>query len=97
MVVGVTQRNVCARFNGDNINSKLKQGCLSLLQSYKEIFFAIGNVNKVARVKASVKRNIKCEHQNRKHVEYQPAMMKKDEQDLQHCMKEFSSEPFDTS
>lgn len=83
-----------------NLNSKLKQGWLCLLQNEKQLFSTIRNVNNVARVKAAVKRNVKCERRNRKHVECQPARMKKDElavQDLQHCMKEFSAEPFDNS
>ncbi|KAL8603169.1 hypothetical protein ACOMHN_032615 [Nucella lapillus] len=83
-----------------NLNSKLKQGWLQLLQNEKQLFSTIRNVNNVARVKAAVQQNLKCERHHRKHVECQPARMKKDEQaiqDLQGCMTEFNAQPFDTS
>ncbi|KAL8563613.1 hypothetical protein ACOMHN_024714 [Nucella lapillus] len=83
-----------------NLNSKLKQGWLQLLQNEKQLFSTIQNVNNVARVKAAVQQNLKCERRHRKHVECQPARMKKDEQaiqDLQGCMTEFNAQPFDTS
>lgn len=72
-----------------NLNSKLNQGWFCLLQNEKKLFSTIRNVNNVARVKAAVKRNVKCERRNRKYVKCQPARMKKHEQtvqDLQHCM-----------
>ncbi|KAL8573120.1 hypothetical protein ACOMHN_027380 [Nucella lapillus] len=83
-----------------NLNSKLKQGWLQLLQNEKQLFLTIRNVNNVSRVKAAVQQNLKCERRHRKHVECQPARMKKDEQaiqDLQGCMTEFNAQPFDTS
>ncbi|KAL8565961.1 hypothetical protein ACOMHN_054946 [Nucella lapillus] len=83
-----------------NLNSKLKQGWLQLLQNEKQLFSTIRNVNNVARVKAAVQQNLKCERRHRKHVECQPARMKKDEQaiqDLHGCMTEFNAQPFDTS
>lgn len=83
-----------------NLNSKLKQGWLQLLQNEKQLFSTTRNVNNVARIKAAVKQNLKCQHRNRKHVECQPARMKKDEQavqDLLSCMKDFEAEPFDES
>ena len=52
-----------------NLNSKLKQGWLCLLQNEKQLFSTIRNVNSVARVKAAVKQNVKCERSNRKHAE----------------------------
>ncbi len=83
-----------------NLNSKLKQGWLQLLQNEKQLFSTTRNANNVARVKATVNRNLKCQRRHRKHVECQPARMKKDEQavqDLQACMKDFDAEPFDIS
>ncbi|KAL8578071.1 hypothetical protein ACOMHN_019787 [Nucella lapillus] len=58
-----------------NLNSKLKQGWLQLLQNEKQLFSTIRNVNNVARVKAAVQQNLKCELRHRKHVECQPARM----------------------
>ena len=83
-----------------NLNSKLKQGWLQLLQNEKQLFSTTRNANNVARVKATVNRNLKCQRRHRKHVESQPARMKKDEQavqDLQACMKDFDADPFDIS
>jgi len=83
-----------------NLISKLKQGWLQLLQNEKQLFSTTRNANNVARVKAALKRNLKCQRRHRKHVECQPARMRKDEQavqDLQACMKDFDAEPFDIS
>lgn len=83
-----------------NLNLKLKQGWLQLLLNEKQLFSTTMNVANVARVKATVNQNLKCHHRHRKHVECQPARMKKDEQevqDLQACMNDFDAEPFDTS
>ncbi|KAJ4940036.1 hypothetical protein JOQ06_029467 [Pogonophryne albipinna] len=83
-----------------NLNSKLKQGWLQLLQNEKQLFSTTRNANNVARVKAALKRNLKCQRRHRKHVECQPARMRKDEQavqDLQACMKDFDAVPFDIS
>jgi len=83
-----------------NLNSKLKQGWLQLLQNEKQLFSTTRNANNVARIKATVKQNLKCQRRNRKHVECQPARMKKDEQavqDLQSCMTDYEAEPFDES
>ena len=76
-----------------NLNSKLKQ-------NEKQLFSTTRNANNVARIKAAVKQNLKCQRRNRRHVECQPARMKKDEQavqDLQSCMTDFEAEPFDES
>ena len=81
-----------------NLNSKLKQGWLQILNNEKQLFSTTRNANNVARVKATVKRNLKSQRQHRKHVECQPARMRKDEQtiqDIEACMKEFDAEPFD--
>ena len=83
-----------------NLNSKLKQGWLHILQNDKQLFSTTRNANNVARVKAAVKRTLKCKPRHRKHVECQPARMKKDEQaiqDLQACITEFDANPFDES
>ena len=82
-----------------NLNSKLKQGWLQLLLNEKQLFTTTRNANNVARVMSTVNRNLQCHSRYRKHVECQPARMKKDEQavqDLQTCMKDFEAEPFDT-
>jgi len=81
-----------------NLNSKLKQGWLQLLQNEKQLFSTTRNANSVARIEAAVKQNLKCQRRNRRHVECQPARKKKDEQavqDLQSCMTDFEAEPFD--
>ena len=83
-----------------NLNSKLRQGWLQLLQNEKQLFATIRNANNVARVKVSVKRNLKCHRRHSKHVECQPARMKTNDQavqDLHACMKDFDAEPFDIS
>ena len=83
-----------------NQNSKLKQGWLQLLLNEKKLFSTTRNVKNVVKVKAAVTQNRKCHRRHRKHVECQPARMKKDEQavqDIQACMKDFGADPFDTS
>lgn len=83
-----------------NLNSKLKQGWLQLLQNEKQLFSVTRNANNVARVKAIVDQNLLCQHRHTRHVECQPARMKKDEQavqDIQSCTKDFQAEPFDIS
>ena len=83
-----------------NLNSKLKQGWLQLLQNEKQLFSTTRNTNNVARVKAGLRRNLNCQNLHRKHVECQPARMKKDEQavqDLLTCIVEFDADPFDPS
>ena len=83
-----------------NLNSKLKQGWTQLLQNEKQLFSTTRNANNVARVKSIVKRGLHCQRRHRKHVECQPARMKKDEQaiqDLQACMRDFEADPFGIS
>ena len=83
-----------------NLNSKLKQGLLQLLQNEKQLFSTTRNANNVARINAAVKQNLTCQRRNKKHAECQPARMKKDEQavqDLLLCMADFAAEPFDES
>lgn len=81
-----------------NLNSKLKQGWFRLLQNEKQLFSTTRNANNVARVKATLNRNLKCRHRSRKHVECQPARMKTDAQaiqDLVACIADFEAAPFD--
>ena len=81
-----------------NLNSKLKQGWT--LKNEKQLFSTTRNANNIARVKSTVKRGQQCQRHHRKHVECQPARMKKDEQavqDLQACMRDFEANPFDIS
>ena len=83
-----------------DINSKLKQGWLQLLQNEKQFFSTIGNANNVARVKAALRKNLSCHNLHRKHDEWQSARMKKDEQavhELPVCIVEFDPDPFDLS
>ena len=83
-----------------NLNSKLKQGWLQLLQNEKQLFSTIRNVNNVARIKAVVDQNLNYQLLHRKHVECQKARLIKDEhsiQDLLACMREFEAEPFEES
>ena len=83
-----------------NLNSKLKQGWLQLLHNEKQLFSTTRNVNNVICVKATVNQNLNNQRRHRKHVECQPARMKKDEQavqDLHACIKDFDAEPFDIS
>ena len=63
-----------------NLNSKLKQGWLQLLQNHKKLFLTTRNANNVARVKAARRRNLNCQNLHRKHVECQAARVEKDEQ-----------------
>ena len=69
---------ICETSSG-NMAWRLKQGWLCLLQNGNQLFSTIGNVSNVTRVKTTVKQDVKCEHRNRKHIECQPARMKKDE------------------
>ena len=83
-----------------NLDSKLKQGWLQLLQNDTQLFCSIRNVNNVARVKSALKNNLNCHRRHRKHIECQPARMKKDEQavqDLLLCLDDFDANPFDDS
>lgn len=83
-----------------NLNSKLKQGWMQLWQNEKQLFSTTRNANNIARMRSTVKRGLQCQCSHRKHVECQPARMKKDEQavqDLQACMRDFEANPFDIS
>ena len=83
-----------------NLNSKLKQGWLHLLHNDKQLFTTTRNANNIARIKQNMKSYLNSARKNRKHVECQPARMRKDEQaiqDLVECMDEFEACPFDDS
>ena len=79
------------------LDLKLKQGWLQLLQN-TQLFCTTHNVNNVARIKTALKYSFNCHGHHQKHVECQPARMKKDEQavqDLILCMDD--ADPFDES
>ena len=81
-----------------NLGSKLKQGWLQLLQNEKQLFCQIRNVNNISHIKNNIKKNLKCKNRYQKHVDCQPARMKKDEQavqDLINVLTEFEADPFD--
>ena len=83
-----------------NLNSKLKQGWLNLLYNEKQLFATTRNANNVARIKAAVEQKLKCQRKSGKHVECQPARMRKDKQAVQGILNsftEFEGHPFDTS
>ena len=83
-----------------NLNSKLKQGWLQLLQNDKQLFCTTRNANNVARVKQNMKNYLNSHRRSQKHVDCQPARLIKDEQavqDLVTCMDEFEADPFDDS
>ena len=63
-----------------NLDSKLKQGWLQLLQNNTQLFCTIRNVNNVARIKTALKNSLNCHHRHQKHLKCQPARMKKNEQ-----------------
>ena len=82
-----------------NLGSKLKQGWLNL-DNEKQLLSTTRNVNNVARIRATIRRNLKRKDRRKKHIECQSASTKKDEmavQNIQACFKEFDSEPFDVS
>ena len=83
-----------------NLNSKLKQGWLQLLQNDKQLFCTARNANNIARIKHNMKSYLNSHRRRQKHVECQPARLVKDEQavqDLMTCMDEFEANPFDES
>ena len=83
-----------------NLGSKLKQGWLNLLGNEKQLFTTTRNVNNISRIRSTIKRNLKKSYRQRKHVECQTSRLKKDEQaiqDIQSCLEEFSTNPFDES
>ena len=83
-----------------NLNSKLKQGWLQLLQNDKQLFCTTRNANNVARVKQNMKTYLNAHRRSQSHVECQPARLVKDEravQELLTCMEEFEADPFDDS
>ena len=80
-----------------NLDSKLKQGWLQLLQNDTQLFCTTRNVNNVTRIKTALENSLNCQRRRQKHVECQPARRKKDEQavqDLILCMDYFDADPF---
>ena len=83
-----------------NLGSKLKQGWLNLLDDEKQLLSTTRNVNNIARIRSTVKRNLKKKDRRRIHVDCQMSRVKKDEravQDIEACLQEFDTEPFDES
>ena len=83
-----------------NLGSKLKQGWLNLLDNEKQLLSTTRNVNNIARIRSTVKRSLLRKDRIRKHVECQTSRVKKDEravQDIESCLAEFDTEPFDAS
>ena len=81
-----------------NLDSKLKQEWLQLLQNDTQFFCTTLNVNNVARIKTALENSWNCHRHRQKHVECQPARRKKDEQAVQDfilCMDDFVADPFD--
>ena len=81
-----------------NLYSKLKGGWLGVLNNEKQLFSITRIANNVARVKTCLNKYLNCKRRNRKHVEWQPARLKKDEQavqDLVAVLEDFNSDPFD--
>ena len=80
-----------------NLNSKLKSR-VQLLQNDEQLFCTTRNANNVGRVKTLMKNNLNCQRRYQRHVECQPARMKKDEravQDLLTFTDEFEADPFE--
>ena len=63
-----------------NLNSKLKQGWLHLLQNEKQLFSTTRSANNIARIKSALKKSLNCKRRNRTHKECQPARLKMDEE-----------------
>ena len=83
-----------------NLGSSLKAGWLHLLQNDKQLFSTIRNTNNVSRIRLTLESNLKSKRKRTKHVDCQPARMRKDEkavQDIQTSLNEFEGNPFDIS
>ena len=72
-----------------NVDPKLKQGWIKLLQNNTQLFCTIRNVNNVARIKAVLKNSLNCHRRHQKYVECQ--------QDLILYMDDFDAYSFDES
>ena len=78
-----------------NLDSKLKQGWVQLLQNNTHLLCTTRNVNNIIRIKAILKSNLNC---NRCLRSMRNAI--KDEQAVQYlifCMDDFDTDPFDES
>ena len=83
-----------------NLNSKLKQGWLHLLQNEKQLFSTTRSANNIARIKSALNKSFNYKRRNRTNKECQPARLMMDEeavQDLLACLQDFNVDPFDTS
>ena len=83
-----------------NLDSKLEQEWVQLLQNDTQLFGTTRNVNKMVRIKTTLKNSLNCHRHCQRYVKCQPARIKKDEQavqDLILCMDDFNADLFDES
>ena len=86
----VVSLGILIKLKGGCSFSTMRSNCLQQKEMQKNI----------ARVKAVVQENLKCQHRQRKYVERQPARMKTDDQavqDLQAAVHDFDADPCDIS
>ena len=82
-----------------NLDSKLEQGWLNLLNNEKQLL-STRNVNNISRIRFTIKRNLKKKDRQMKHAECQSSRMKKDKravEDIETCLEEFDTKPFEAS
>ena len=83
-----------------NLGSSLKAGWLNLLQNDKQLFSTIRNANNIGKIRHALKLNMKSIRKWSKHVECQPARLKKNEQAIQNILlslDEFKCDLFDST
>ena len=83
-----------------NLGSSLKAGWLNLLQNDKQLFSTIRNSNNIGKICHALELNLKSIRKLSKHVEYQPAWLKKNEQAIQNILlslDEFKCDLFDST
>ena len=83
-----------------NLGSSLKAGWLNLLQNDKQLFSTIRNANNIGKIRHALKLNMKSIRKRSKHVECQPARLKKNEQAIQNILlslDEFKCDLFDST
>ena len=83
-----------------NLGFKLKTGRLNLLQNDKQLFSTIRNANNIGKIRHALKLNMKSIRKWSKHVECQPARLKKNQQAIQNILlslDEFKCDLFDST
>ena len=83
-----------------NLGSSLKGGWLNLLENDKQLFSTIRNANNIGKIRHALKLNMKSIRKQSKHVECQPARLKKNEQAIQNILlslDEFKCDLFDST